>query len=75
MAGFSNSNFSAQSNDVSQNGELHKAIIHSSYSLASPEECKLMRTFAQINFSQFAVRSRGERSHFQQRDDSQISYL
>ena len=34
-----------------------------------------MRAFAQINLSQFAVRSRGERSHFQQEDDSQISYL
>ena len=49
--------------------------IHISYSLASPEECKLMRAFAQINLSQFAVRSCGERSHLQQGNDSQISYL
>ena len=46
-----------------------------SYSLASPEERKLMRAFAQINLSQLAVRSRGERSHLQQGSDSQISYL
>ena len=45
------------------------------YSLASPEECKLMRAFAQINLSHFAVRSRGEWSHLQQGDNSQISYL
>ena len=32
-----------------------------------------MRAFAQINLSQFAVRSRGERSRLQQGDDSQIS--
>ena len=49
--------------------------IFNSYSLASPEECKLMRAFAQINLSQFAVRSRGEWSHLQQGNDSQISYL
>ena len=48
-----------------------------SYSLASPEECKLMGAFAQINLSQVAVRSRGEWSRLQQGDDSQIffSYL
>ena len=34
-----------------------------------------MRAFAQINLSQFSVRSRGERSRLQQGDDSQISYL
>ena len=34
-----------------------------------------MRAFAQINLSQFAVRSRGERSRLQQGNDSQISYL
>ena len=34
-----------------------------------------MRAFAQINLSQFAVGSRGERSRLQQRDDSQISFL
>ena len=45
------------------------------YSLASPEECKLMRVFVQINLSQSVVRSRGERSHLQQGNDSQISYL
>ena len=43
------------------------------YSLASPEECKLMRAFVQINLSQFMVRSRGKRSRLQQGDDSQIS--
>ena len=47
-------------------------VIGNSYSLASPE---LMRAFVQINLSQFAVRSCGERSHLQQGDDSQISYL
>ena len=34
-----------------------------------------MRAFVQINLSQFAVRSRGERSRLQQGNDSQISYL
>ena len=34
-----------------------------------------MRVFAQINLSQFGVRSRGERSRLQQGNDSQISYL
>ena len=29
-----------------------------------------MRAFVQINLSQLAVRSRGERSHIQQGDDS-----
>ena len=48
---------------------------YNSYSLTSPKECKLMRAFAQINLSQFAVRSSGERSRLQQGDDSQISYL
>ena len=33
-----------------------------------------MRAFAQINLSQFAVRSRGERSRLQQGDDIQVSY-
>ena len=33
-----------------------------------------MRAFAQINLSQFAVRSRGERSRLQQGDDMQVSY-
>ena len=46
-----------------------------SCSLASPEECKLMRAFAQINLSQFVVRSCGERSCLQQEDDSQISFF
>ena len=46
-----------------------------SYSLASPEECKLMRAFAQVNLSQFADRSRGERSRLQQENDRQVSYL
>ena len=32
-----------------------------------------MRVFAQINLSQFAVRSRGERSRLKRGDDSQIS--
>ena len=32
-----------------------------------------MRAFAQINFSQFEVRSHGEWSHLQQGDNSQIS--
>ena len=45
------------------------------YSLASPEERKLMRAFVQINFSQFVVRSRGEWSILQQGNDSQKSYL
>ena len=34
-----------------------------------------MRAFAQTNLSQFAVRSRGERSLLQQGDNSQINYL
>ena len=34
-----------------------------------------MRAFAQINLSNFAVRSCGEQSHLQQGDNSQISYL
>ena len=34
-----------------------------------------MRAFAQINLSQFAVRSHGERSRLQQGNNSQISYL
>ena len=34
-----------------------------------------MRAFAQINLSQFAVRSRGERSRLQQGHGSQISFL
>ena len=46
-----------------------------SYSLASPEECKLMRAFAQVNLSQFADRSRGERSRLQQGNDRQVNYL
>ena len=46
-----------------------------SYSLASPEECKLMTAFVQINLSQFAVRSCGEWSRLQQGDDSQISFI
>ena len=33
-----------------------------------------MRAFAQTNLSQFAVRSRGERSRLQQGDDIQVSY-
>ena len=44
-----------------------------SYSLASLEECKLMRAFAQINLSQFAGRSCGEQSCLQQGSDSQIN--
>ena len=46
-----------------------------SYLLASPEECKLMRAFVQINFSQFVIRSRGGWSRLQQGNDSQKSYL
>ena len=34
-----------------------------------------MRVSAQINLSQFAVRSCGERSRLQQGDNSQISFL
>ena len=34
-----------------------------------------MRVFAQINLSQFGVRSRGERSRLQQGDDIQISFV
>ena len=34
-----------------------------------------MKAFAQINLSQFAVASRGERSRLHQGDDSQISFL
>ena len=41
--------------------------IQHSYSLASPEKCKLMRAFAQINLSQFW-------SRLQQGDDSHISF-
>ena len=49
--------------------------IQHSYSLASPEKCKLMRAFAQINLSQFAVGSRDEWSRLQQGDDSYISFI
>ena len=34
-----------------------------------------MRIFVQINLSQFAVRSRGERSRLQEGDDSQTSFI
>ena len=50
------------------------STLHS-YSLASPEECKLMRAFAQISLSQFVVGSRGEWSRLQQGYDSQISFI
>ena len=43
--------------------------------LTCMEECKLMKAFAQINLSQFAVRSPGKRSHLQQEDDSQMSLI
>ena len=45
------------------------------YSLASLEKWKLMRAFAQINLSQFVVRSCGERSCLQQENNSQISFF
>ena len=56
-------------------GSHHTSGNISSYSLASPEEFKLMRAFVQINLSQFAVRSCGEWPCLQQGNDSQISYL
>ena len=51
----------------------HFLNCNNSYSLASPKECKLMRALVQINLPQFAVRSRGDRSHLQQGGDNQIS--
>ena len=44
------------------------------YSPASLEDCKLMRAFAQLNFLQLVVRSRGKWSRCQQGGDSQICY-
>ena len=41
--------------------------------LPSLEGCKITRAFAQINLSQFALRSHGEQSCFEKRDDSQTS--
>ena len=57
------------------NSKGYIGVMYSSYSLASPEECKLMRVFVQNNLSQFAVRSHGEWSCIQQGNNSQISYL